>query len=71
MQGERIGQTLAGAADTFAGGASLIAVVLLVAFFTLCEVTLLGDKLRAFVPNAERHLERLNRVIRDLQRYLV
>jgi predicted PurR-regulated permease PerM len=71
MQGERIGQTLAGAADTFAGGASLIAVVLLVAFFTLCEVTLLGDKLRAFVPNAERHLERLDRVIRDLQRYLV
>jgi AI-2 transport protein TqsA len=71
MQSERIGQTLAGAADTLANGASLVAVVLLVAFFTLCEVTILGDKLRAFVPNAERHLERLDRVIRDVQRYLV
>jgi AI-2 transport protein TqsA len=71
MQGDRIGHTVAGAADTVANGASLVAVVLLVAFFTLCEVTLLGDKLRAFVPNAESHLARLDRVIRDVQRYLV
>jgi AI-2 transport protein TqsA len=71
MQGERIGQMVGGAAGTFADAASIVAVVLLVAFFTLCEVTLLGDKLRAFVPNAERHLERLDRVIRDVQRYLI
>ncbi len=71
VQIERIDRTVAGAVGTFADVATIVVVVLLVAFFTLCEVTLLGDKLRAFVPNAERHLERLDRVIRDVQRYLV
>jgi len=71
LAGERFGQTLAGAADTFASVASLVAVVLLVAFFTLCEVTLLGDKLRAFFVDAEAQFARLDRVIHDVQRYLV
>lgn len=71
LRGEGVGQTLAGAAGTFATIGSELAVVLLVAFFTLCEVTILGDKLRAFFANAEAHLERLDRVIHDVQRYLV
>ncbi len=71
MQEERIERTAAGMVGTFADVATIVAMVLLVAFFTLCEVTLLGDKLRAFVPNAEQHLERLDRIIRDVQRYLV
>jgi predicted PurR-regulated permease PerM len=71
LRGERVGQTIAGAADTFATVASGIAVVLLVAFFTLCEVTILGDKLRAFVSNAEAHFARLDRIIHEIQRYLV
>jgi AI-2 transport protein TqsA len=71
LQGEHFAQTIMGAADTFAGAASLIVVMLLVAFFTLCEVTLLGDKLRAFVRNADAQFARINRVIHEVQRYLV
>jgi len=71
LRGEHFGQTLAGAADTLATVGSVMAIVLLVAFFTLCEVTILGDKLRAFFTNAEAHFEKLDRIIHDVQRYLV
>jgi AI-2 transport protein TqsA len=71
LHGEHFVDTLAGAADTFAGVATLVVIVLLVAFFTLCEVTLLGDKLRALVSDAEAQFARINRIIHDVQRYLV
>ena len=71
LAGEHVNQTIAGAADTFATVSSGLAVILLVAFFTLCEVTILGDKLRAFLSDAEAHFARLDRIIHDVQRYLV
>lgn len=71
VRSEQVGQTIGGAVDTATTVASGIAVVLLVAFFTLCEVTILGDKLRAFLTNAEAHFARLDRIIHDVQRYLV
>ncbi len=61
---------LEGIAAQFAGAASLVTVVLLVTFFTLCEVTTLGDKIRA-LDKADSHFERIDTIVNHVQRYVV
>lgn len=58
-------------ADRFASIVSYATVVLLVVFFTLCEVTVLGDKVRSVAANADEQFARVNRIVHEIQRYLV
>jgi predicted PurR-regulated permease PerM len=71
LRGAGLVTALTHAANSVLSAASSAAIVLLVAFFTLGEVTLLGDKLRALVPNASTHFARLNAIIQQVQRYLL
>jgi predicted PurR-regulated permease PerM len=57
-------------AGQFAGMASLTVFVLLVAFLALCELTVMGDKLRSLTPNASEQFERVDRIVREVQLYL-
>ena len=57
-------------AGGFAGMASLVIFVLLVAFLALCELTIMGDKLRSMSPNANEAFERVDRIVREVQLYL-
>jgi len=57
-------------ADQCASLLSYGTVVVLVAFFTLCEVTQLGDKLRSLTDRAEQQFSRVNRIAHEIQRYL-
>jgi AI-2 transport protein TqsA len=59
------------AAMEVAGVLSSLAMVLLVVFFTLCEFTGLGDKICRLTPDPDRALVRIDRVVREVQRYLV
>lgn len=68
--GDLLSQALGGVADRFVSVASVASVVILVVFFTLCEVTVLGDKLRAIAEHADEHFNRVNRIVREIQRYL-
>jgi len=45
--------------------------VLLVVFFTLCEFAGLGDKIRNIVRDPEHGLERIDRIVREVQKYLL
>jgi AI-2 transport protein TqsA len=58
-------------ASSFADFTSHVIVVLFVVFFGLCEVTLMGDKLRALAPNGDAQLAHVDRVVRQVQLYLV
>lgn len=62
---------LGGAAVTVANAASAMAVVLLVVFFTLCEFTGLGDKIRGLIEDPARGLVRVDRIVRQVQKYLL
>lgn len=57
-------------AGQFAGMASLTIFVLLVAFLALCELTVMGDKLRSLSPTANELFERVDRIVREVQLYL-
>ena len=46
-------------------------VVLLVVFFTLCEFVGLGDKIRKVVGDPEHRLVRVDRIVREVQKYLL
>ncbi len=46
-------------------------VVLLVVFFTLCEFAGLGDKILKVVADPARGLVRLDRIVREVQKYLL
>lgn len=65
-----LSQFLGDAAGRFAGMATLMVVVLLVAFLALCELTIMGDKLRSLSPNANEQFERVDRIVREVQLYL-
>jgi AI-2 transport protein TqsA len=71
MEGDMLPMALGSVADRFVSVASFATVVVLVVFFTLCEVTVLGDKLRAVVEDADEQFNRMNRIVREIQRYLV
>jgi AI-2 transport protein TqsA len=57
-------------AGQFAGMATLTVFVLLVAFLALCELTVMGDKLRSLTSNAGEQFERVDRIVREVQLYL-
>jgi hypothetical protein len=65
-----LNEFLSDAAGRFAGMATLMVVVLLVAFLALCELTIMGDKLRSLSPNANEQFERVDRIVREVQLYL-
>jgi AI-2 transport protein TqsA len=65
-----LNELLSDAAGQFAGMASLTMFVLLVAFLALCELTIMGDKLRSLSPNANEQFERVDRIVREVQLYL-
>jgi predicted PurR-regulated permease PerM len=66
-----IDQLAGGLAVGAADFTSYLVVVLFVVFFGLCEVTVMGDKMRALAPNANAQLERLDRIVRQVQVYLL
>ena len=49
----------------------MLVVVLVVVFFTLCEFTVIGDKLRGVLADPERGLVRVDRVMREIQKYMI
>jgi AI-2 transport protein TqsA len=65
-----LNELLGDAAGQFAGMASLTVFVLLVAFLALCELSIMGDKLRSLTPNAGEQFERVDRIVREVQLYL-
>jgi predicted PurR-regulated permease PerM len=64
-------QMASAVASAFADLSVNMVVVLFVVFFGLCEVTVMGDKLRALAPNGEEQLSRLDRIVREVQLYLL
>jgi len=62
---------LGDAAATLAGAASTTAVVLVVVFFTLCEFTGLGDKIRKNLRDPASGIVRVDRIVREVQTYLL
>ncbi len=71
VRGDQATSMLESMANECAGAASFITVVLLVAFFTLCEVTMLGDKLRAMTTDSDEHFARIDRILHQVQRYMM
>ena len=65
-----LNELLGDVAGQFAGMASLTVFVLLVAFLALCELSIMGDKLRSLMPNAGEQFERVDRIVREVQLYL-
>jgi predicted PurR-regulated permease PerM len=65
-----LSEFLSDLAGRFAGMAAMVVVVLLVAFLALCELTIMGDKLRSLSPNANEQFERVDRIVREVQLYL-
>ncbi len=63
--------TLQSAALSAVNLVSTAIVVLLVVFFTLCEFAGLGDKIRSLVGHPEHALVRVDRVVREVQKYLL
>jgi AI-2 transport protein TqsA len=55
----------------FATGASHVALVVFVVFFLLCELGGMGEKLRRLSANADVQFERVDRIVRQVQLYLV
>ncbi|WP_267898747.1 AI-2E family transporter [Sorangium cellulosum] len=61
---------LGGAAVTVASAASNLGVVLLVVFFALCEFAGAGAKIRAIISDPGRGLEHIDRIVREVNKYL-
>jgi AI-2 transport protein TqsA len=59
------------AAVSAVGLMSTAIVVLLVVFFTLCEFVGLGDKILRVVGDPEHRLVRVDRIVREVQKYLL
>jgi AI-2 transport protein TqsA len=62
---------LGDAAMEVAGALSSLAMVLLLVFFTLCEFTGVGDKISLLTRDRDGALVRIDRIVRQVQRYLV
>jgi AI-2 transport protein TqsA len=71
MQSGQAGAMVQGVLGNFATGASYMAIVVFVVFFALCEFSGIGDKLRTLTHNAEVQFERVDRIVRQVQLYLV
>ncbi|AUX42819.1 membrane protein [Sorangium cellulosum] len=62
---------LGGAAVTVASAASNLGVVLLVVFFALCEISGAGAKIRRLVSDPAGGLARIDRIVREVKKYLL
>lgn len=62
-----LGSLAADAANALANGS----VVILVVFFALCETSSIGAKVRSLMAHPDDVLSRLDRVVREVQRYLL
>ncbi|XYH94919.1 AI-2E family transporter [Sorangium sp. So ce1128] len=62
---------LGGAAVTVASAASNLAVVLLVVFFALCELSGASAKVRGLLSDPVSGFARIDRIVRKVQKYLV
>lgn len=71
LKGDQLGDLLGGVAAQFAALASHLLVMLLVVFFTNWELALLLRKLRSLSDNAPAQYARVNRLVQQVQRYLV
>jgi AI-2 transport protein TqsA len=68
---DQAGALIQGVVGNFASVASHVAVVIFVVFFALCELSGMGDKIRALTNNADAQFERVDRIVRQVQLYLV
>jgi predicted PurR-regulated permease PerM len=68
---DRIGALLTDVAERAASVASDAAVVLFVVFFVLWELSVIGEKFRSHCRNASEQLARIDRVVRETQKYLL
>ena len=71
ISGEQASAMLQSFAGNFASGASHLALVMFVVFFLLCELSVMGDKLRRLSGDADAQFERVDRIVRQVQLYLV
>lgn len=71
ISGEQAGSLLKDFAGNFASGASHLALVIFVVFFLLCELTVMGEKVRRLSGDADAQFERVDRIVRQVQLYLV
>lgn len=71
ISGEQAGALIKDFAGNFASGASHLALVMFVVFFLLCELTVMGEKLRQLSGDADAQFERVDRIVRQVQLYLV
>lgn len=62
-----LGELASDAASAVSSGV----VVVLVAFFALCEASSIGAKIRSLAADPEHSLDRVDRVVREVQRYLL
>jgi predicted PurR-regulated permease PerM len=68
---DQAGPFIQGAVGNFASMTSHIAVVAFVAFFALCEISGMGDKLRLLTNDAELQFERVDQIVRQVQLYVM
>jgi predicted PurR-regulated permease PerM len=68
---DRIGAFVTDLAERVASVASDAAVVLFVVFFVLWELSLIGDKFKEHSRNAAEQIARIDRVVRETQKYLL
>lgn len=71
LSGEQASAMLQRFVGDFASGASHLALVMFVVFFLLCELSVMGDKLRQLSGDADAQFERVDRIVRQVQLYLV
>jgi len=71
IHADQAGELIKDLVGNFASVATHLAVVIFVVFFALCEIGGMGDKLRALTNNAEAQFERVDRIVRQVQLYLV
>lgn len=71
ISGEQAGAMIKGFAGDFASGASHLALVMFVVFFILCELDVMGEKVRRLSGDADAQFERVDRIVRQVQLYLV
>jgi predicted PurR-regulated permease PerM len=71
LPSEQVSALIKGFIGDFASLASHGALVMFVVFFALCEIPQLGEKLRNISDDADLQFERIDRIVRQVQLYLV
>jgi predicted PurR-regulated permease PerM len=71
LPSEQVSAMIKGFIGDFASLASHGALVMFVVFFALCEIPQLGEKLRNISDDADLQFERIDRIVRQVQLYLV